>query len=221
MATRYERDTSNFDRALGFFDAVYGFALTLLVTTIDVESVQAWQSVGDLLAADGMQLLSFLISFVVVVMFWRENHEMIARFTALDSTTILANIVVIGFVVFIPFTTEAMGDPDLQELPLPTALYAFNVGATVLASMVVYQIGVRRGLADHDEPPRARRAWALDALATPVVMFASIPVTYLGVSLWGDSSAGKFFWLLLLVLSPVTGRWADRVAQQARADASN
>jgi len=214
MTTRYERDTSNFDRALGFFDAVYGFALTLLVTTIDITDVQAWQSLGDLLAADGLQLLSFLISFIVIVVFWRQNHAMIARFSALDSATIMANVVVMAFVVFIPFTTEAMGHPDLQELPLPTAMYAFNVGAAIVASIVVQQVGWRRGLVDHDESPRARRARLLDALIAPVVFFASIPVTYLGVALWGDSSAGKLFWLLLVVTGPVTGRWAERVARR-------
>ncbi|HLR96793.1 MAG TPA: TMEM175 family protein [Jiangellaceae bacterium] len=214
MTTRYERDTSNFDRALGFFDAVYGFALTLLVTTIDITDVQAWQSLGDLLAADGLQLLSFLISFIVIVVFWRQNHAMIARFSALDSATIMANVVMMAFVVFIPFTTEAMGHPDLQELPLPTAMYAFNVGAAIVASIVVQQVGWRRGLVDHDESPRARRARLLDALIAPVVFFASIPVTYLGVALWGDSSAGKLFWLLLVVTGPVTGRWAERVARR-------
>ncbi len=217
MGNGYERDTSNFDRAVGFFDAVYGFSLTLLVTTIDVTDVQAWQSLGELLAADGTQLLSFLISFVVIVAFWRQNHAMIARFTALDSATITANVVVMAFVVFIPFTTEAMGHPDLQALALPTAMYAFNVGAAILAGTLVYQVGIRRGLVDQDEPPRARRAWTIDALTKPVVMFASIPVTYFGVALWGDSSAGKLFWLLLLVVGPVSGRWADRVAGRSRA----
>lgn len=218
MVTRYERDTSNFDRAVGFFDAVYGFALTLLVTTIEITDPRAWQSLGDLVDADGSQLLSFVISFVVIVVFWRQNHAMLARFTALDSATILANVVVMMFVVFIPFTTEAMGDPGLQDLPLPTAMYAVNVGAAIVAGMIVYQVGWRRQLVDQDVPARVRRAEFVDALVAPVVMFASVPVTYLGVALWDDSSAGKLFWLLLVVVAPLSGRWADRVARQASLD---
>src|SRR5690625_3838676 len=221
MVMRYQRDTSNFDRAVGFFDAVYGFALTLLVTTIEVTDPQAWQSLGNLVAADGSQLLSFLISFIVIVVFWRQNHAMLARFTALDSATILANVVVMMFVVFIPFTTEAMGDPDLQELPLPTAMYAVNVGAAILAGMIVYRVGWLHGLVDQDEPARARRARFLDAMVAPVVFFASVPVTYLGVWLWDDSAAGKLFWLLLVVLGPISGRWADRVARQVLAGPSS
>lgn len=219
MATRYERDTSNFDRALGFFDAVYGFALTLLVTTLDVSGTEPWRSVGSLLATNGSELLSFLISFVVIVVFWRRSHTLIGDFTALDSTTITANVVVMAFVVFIPFTTEAMGDPELQELPLPTVMYALNLGLAILATVVMYQIALSRGLVDNDDPPRARRAQLVDGLVPPLVLFASIPVTYLGVSVWGDSSAGKLFWLLLLVTGPVAGRTAERVTRQARSEA--
>src|SRR5699024_6272741 len=122
MTERYARDSSSYDRALGFFDAVYGFSLTLLVTTIDISDVSTWRSPGALVSSNGSQLLSFVISFIVIAVFWRNNHKMIARFAALDGATISANIVAMMFVVFIPFTTNAMGDPQLQNLALPTAL---------------------------------------------------------------------------------------------------
>ena len=34
---RYSRDQSEFDRAIGFVDATFALALTLLVTTLDVD----------------------------------------------------------------------------------------------------------------------------------------------------------------------------------------
>jgi uncharacterized membrane protein len=213
---RYEQETSGFNRPLSFLDAVYGFALTLLVTTIDVDGRAAWESVGALLSEDGTELLSFVISFVVIVVFWRQNHALVAQFEALDSATIVANIVVVGLVIFIPFTTEAMGDPQLQDLALPTALYALNVALAVLASIVMYQIAARHGLIAEPETPAVRRARLLDAFATPVVFLVSIPVTYLGVAQWGDSSAGKYVWLSLVVIAPLSGRHAARVSQRER-----
>lgn len=220
MGLRYERNGSNFDRAVGFFDAVYGFALTLLVTTIDITAQSSWRSVNSLITTNGSQLLSFLISFIVIVGFWRRNHALVARFTALDSATVTANIVIIGLIIFLPFTTEAMGDPALQDLPLPTALYAFNVGIAVLASIVLHRLALRRGLVEDEDPAPARRAQLMDSLLVPLVMFASVPVTYLGVAVWGDSSAGKYFWLSLLVLGPISGHYADRTTRRARAKGS-
>lgn len=216
MVTRYQRETSNFDRALALVDAVYGFSLTLLITTIDITDRSAWLSLGDLLAHHGSELLSFAISFVVIVAVWRQNHALVGRFTALDPPTIVANLVAVGLVVFIPFTTEALGQPDLQNLPLPIALYAVNVGAAVLANIVLYQLGLARGLVVDDEPPRARWFRLADDLVVPVVMFASVPVTYLAMSLWGDPSAGMLVWLLPVVLGPVSGRLTERYVRKLR-----
>ncbi len=214
MSERYAQDTSGYDRGLGFFDAVYGFALTLLVTTVDVTGRATWESPASFLDANGTQLASFAVSFVVIVAFWRQNHQMLARFRAIDGTVIVANVVVMAFVVFIPFTTDAMGDPDLADLALPTALYALNIALAVSASIVVFEVGRRRGLLDRRPSPAEHRAELIDALATPAVFLASIPVTYLAVDLWSDAAAGKWVWALLLVVKPLTGRRLDRITAE-------
>jgi hypothetical protein len=36
QVARYQRDDQEFGRAIGFFDATYALALTLLVTTLDI-----------------------------------------------------------------------------------------------------------------------------------------------------------------------------------------
>jgi hypothetical protein len=38
QVVRYQRDDQEFGRAIGFFDATYALALTLLVTTLDTQS---------------------------------------------------------------------------------------------------------------------------------------------------------------------------------------
>ncbi len=207
----YARDSSSYDRGLGFFDAVYGFALTLLVTTVDVTGIDEWESLGAFLDANGSQLVSFGISFVVIAVFWRHNHQILAKFRAIDGVVIAANVVVMAFVVFIPFTTDAMGNPDLQDLPLPVALYAANIALAVLANATMFQIAARRGLLEQSLSWRARRALLADALVTPAVFLVSIPVTYWAAHAWDDPSLGQWCWLLLVPIAPFTGRWASRI----------
>ncbi|QGH68383.1 TMEM175 family protein [Pseudactinotalea sp. HY158] len=215
MAESYDKGSSSYDRALGFFDAVYGFALTLLVTTIDVSGGATWQSVGSLLGTNASQLASFAVSFVVIAVFWRQNHHLLERFDRIDGVTIWSNIAVMLFVVFIPFTTEAIGDPALRHLPLPTALYALNVAGAILASIAMYQIALRRGMVRSTLSRRGRRAQLLSALTRPAVFVLSVPVTYLAVEAWDTSTPGQLFWLLLLVTGPIAGRWAARAAVPA------
>ena len=46
---RYARDASEFDRAIGFIDATFALALTLLITTLQVpDDTTAWESLGSL-----------------------------------------------------------------------------------------------------------------------------------------------------------------------------
>lgn len=193
----YERGTAEFDRALSSIDAIFGFSVTLLVTTLDVPPAEAWQSLSSLLDTGlGDQLLAFVISFAVVFGFWRSNHRLIATFHALDATTLRVCIYLVALMVFIPFTTKAISSPNPEDLPLPTALYAANVAAVVLVSLALTIVARLRGLTDTADEPLI---WQIaGALLTASMFLISIPVAYR----YGPGSA-KWCWLALVVLGPL------------------
>ncbi|MFN8031949.1 MAG: TMEM175 family protein [Mycobacterium sp.] len=195
----FARDTSEFDRALNFVDAIFGFSVTLLVTTLDVPPAEAWQNLSSLLGSGlGDQLVAFVISFAVVAGFWRGNHRLIGTFHALDAATVRVLIYLVALVVFIPFTTKAISDPNPAGLPLPTALYAANVAAVVLVSVLLNVVARWRGLTDTaDEPLFDQIAGGLLVAA---VFLASIPVAYR----FGPGNA-KWCWLALVALGPLLG----------------
>ncbi len=198
----FDRDTIEFGRAINLIDAIFGFSLTLLVTNLQVPSAGGWVSVKALMGSGlGDQLLAFLISFVVVVGFWVTNHQALASFRALDSTTVRICLYLVGMVIFVPFTTKAISDkitsPDQANLPLPTALYAANIAAIVLATVALILVGRARGLADPDLPVPGMIA---HALTVAVVFLISIPIAYR----FGPDIARRT-WLSLLVISPLVG----------------
>lgn len=201
----FNRDSSEFDRSLGFFDATYAFALTLLILNIDLPPESAWASVPDLLGAISWQLIGFLTSFVVIVIFWLSNSGIISRLRTLDRGTILLNIVVLGLIVFIPFTTQAISDPGLQDLPLPTIVYAVNVSLAIVVQMLMYERAISKGFGRFPISPRTRMLDRLDSLGNPFVFLLSIPVALLfgGV-------AGKITWLLMIPVGIITGRIAAK-----------
>ena len=131
---RYQREDVEFARAVTFFDAIFAFSVTLLITSVDDFSPKAWSSVQALWDANGDSLFAFAISFVVVVSFWRANHQAVSRFVALDGRIILLNSAVMFGVVLIPFATEAMGK---LTLPLPVAVYAVVISTTYVMQFVV------------------------------------------------------------------------------------
>ena len=106
---RFAHEDLEFARAVTFFDAIFAFAVTLLITTVDDFSRAAWSSLQALKATNGPSLLAFTISFVVVVSFWRAHHQGVTSLSAMDGQLLGLNLVVMFGIVLIPFTTEALG----------------------------------------------------------------------------------------------------------------
>jgi len=205
LSTRgtYQRDDLEFARAVTFFDAIFAFAVTLLITTVDDFSPEAWSSFQALKESNGSSLLAFAISFVVVVSFWRANHHEVTGFTALDGRLIFLNCAVMFGVVLIPFATEALG--KLGDLPLPVAVYAIVISGTFLMQHLVVFVADQRGLRT-TKMTRQQRSWEiLDAAILPLVFLGSIPLAYLV-----SPQAAEQSWISLVVIMPLVGMLQER-----------
>lgn len=209
---QYARDGLPFTRAVTFFDAVFAFALTLLITTVNDFSPSAWRSPGALWEANGSALLSFAISFVVVVRFWRASHSELSTFRSLDGRLIGLHAGVLFGVVLIPFTTEAMGEPGLQDLPLPVVLYAVNVTFTYVLQHAVGIVADRNDMRERRMTPTELRTLLATAAVFPAVFLGSIPIAYLA-----SPSVAQWSWLSLFLLIPLVSRLAgtrDRAGER-------
>jgi uncharacterized membrane protein len=199
-----DREEAGFDRAVGFFDATFALALTLLVTTLDIDNRQeAFQSVGNLWDAIGGQLLGFGIAFAVISNYWLVHHRLLRRFAGLDYPMIVTNLFLMAAIVLLPFCTDSVGDVGTEELPLPVAMMAVDIVAASVLSTLVFLLAVRRRLLLEQPDRREVISYALGGLAPALVFAASIPVAYLV-----SARAGTLTWLLLLVLAPIVPRLA-------------
>ncbi len=203
--TRFHHEELEFARALTFFDAIFAFSVTLLITTVDDFEPTAWTSLSALWDANGSALLAYAISFVVVLVFWRANHRMFSQFAALDSTLITVNCVAMFGIVLIPFTTEAMGKAALSDLPLPTALYALNITFAFAAHSSIVLIADARGVTERRLTRRERIGYAINFVPLPLVFLASIPVAYAAGSEWAQR-----MWILVWPVTVITGVALDR-----------
>lgn len=194
---RYSREESEFDRAIGFFDATFALALTLLVTTLDVSGERSvWESLGSLDDEVGSQFIAFAIAFALIANYWLVHHRLIASFDALDTPVIVANLFLIAAIVLLPFSTEAVGDPEIDDLALPTAVFALDVAAASMMLTIIYWLAWKRDLF-RSRPSRAELHANLIASVVPAVIFVvSIPIAYLA-----SATAAKLSWLSLIILN--------------------
>ena len=194
---RYSREESEFDRAIGFFDATFALALTLLVTTLDVSGESSvWESLGSLDDEVGSQFIAFAIAFALIANYWLVHHRLIASFDALDTPVIVANLFLIAAIVLLPFSTEAVGDPEIDDLALPTAVFALDVAAASMMLTIIYWLAWKRDLF-RSRPSRAElRANLIASVAPAVIFVVSIPIAYLA-----SATAAKLSWLSLIILN--------------------
>lgn len=190
--------------AFSFFDAIFAVAMTLLVTTI-TPPAGAWDSFADLWDAAGAQFQAFVLSFLIIGLYWWNNRRFLGALRGITPRTVLVTMVMLAFVVLLPVTTNALGDTVAGSGRVTTVVYAVNIAA--IATMRIAQLVVahRQGLMVPTLSERAFRIRVLDESVTPIVFLVSIPIA-LSVSV----SAGRWTWASLLVLAPLTGRLAER-----------
>jgi len=206
---RYARGQGEFDRAIGFVDATFALALTLLVTTLDVGHPHlAFTSIGALDDAVGQQFVTFVIAFAVIASYWLQHHKLIASVGAIDYTIIVVNLFLIAAIVLLPFSTQSVGDPGVEDLPLPTVIMAVNILAASVLHTLVYVVAVRRNLLSTVPSRGAVEYNVVNGLAAAVVFAASVPVAYLTSPI-----TARIVWVSLIPISWLLARYTARWRQ--------
>ncbi|HEX3316520.1 MAG TPA: TMEM175 family protein [Solirubrobacteraceae bacterium] len=200
---RWSRDDSEFDRAIGFVDATFALALTLLVTTLDIGDLRRiWTSLSTLDNQVNPQFTAFLISFLVIASYWLAHHRMVATMVAIDTPVIVANLALIASIVLLPFTTEAVGAPNIDDLPLPTAVLAVNVAAASGLLTLMYVLAIRRRLVTVQPTRKEFVSLVVKGLLPAAVFLLSIPIAYAT-----SPGTSHFFWLAYPIISFLLRNW--------------
>jgi uncharacterized membrane protein len=137
------------------------------------------------------EFVAYAISFAVIALLWVRHHLTFRTLRRIDGRITAMNLAYLALVAFLPFPTRVLA--DYGEEPSAVLFYAATGAVLSLLAGLIRFHAVSRGLV---HPSRAhelgdREHWAI----TPAVFVASIPIAY------ANPSAGKLFWLLLLVTS--------------------
>jgi len=114
-------------RLEAFSDGVFAVAITLLALDLTVAGPEAHIPLADQLHGKWPAFLALLISFFTIGIIWVNHHALVRSIVKVDRTLLFLNLVLLLFVVLIPFATATEADyfpantPDAQ---LAVALYA-------------------------------------------------------------------------------------------------
>ena len=136
------------ERLEAFSDGVFAIAITLLVLEIRVPGADVLADPTRLLAALGNlwpSYFGYVISFVTIGIMWANHHNLIRLVATVSHGLMLANLLLLLSVGFIPFPTAllaaTLGTPSAQ---IGVLVYAGSfIGLAVAFNVLWYE--VRRG----------------------------------------------------------------------------
>jgi uncharacterized membrane protein len=126
------------DRLAAFSDGVIAILITIMVLELRVPHG------ADLAALETVwpSLLSYILSFVYLAIYWNNHHHLLHTVTRVDGLILWANSNLLFWLSLIPAATAWMGQNLAQ--PLPTALYGVILLLPAIAYYLLQRAIIRR-----------------------------------------------------------------------------
>jgi uncharacterized membrane protein len=182
------------DRLVSYSDGVFAIAMTLLVLTLDAPDLRGDDIDGQLRSYIGdqwPQFFGFTLSFIIVARYWIAHHRLFQIVRRSDPTLITLNLVVLFFVVLMPYPTEIYG--DYAETTIAVVFYSAALAVTGLSMGALSHYACQNHrLVDPTVSESYIRHSLLRGLTIPVVFLLAVPIAFVAVD------AAKYVWLLLI-----------------------
>lgn len=196
------QESKELDRIIFFSDAIFAIAMTLLVVDIqtpDIPTAQVAEELPGRLLELWPKIFSYVISFLVVGVYWMAHHRMFRYVRRYDERLMWLNIVFLMFVAFLPFPTSVLGEYGDQQIVV--IFYAGSLAAIgFMSSLLWIYTSSGHRLVDSDLDPHLIRGATLRSLTPPVIFLFSIVISFISVS------GATYSWLLIALIQPIVSR---------------
>lgn len=192
------------ERLKAFVDAVVAIAMTLLILPL-LESVSEaatdGMDTGMFLAEHRGQIFSFVLSFVLIAMFWMEHHRQYERVLRVSSPLLFINVAWMLTIVWLPVPTAMLGQMDTD--PLQALLYIGTLTMTQAATLAGKLYLMRNPTLSDFTAEKLRRG-AIGDIAAIILFCVALPI-----AAWVHPIG--YFALLLLVFSTPVEKLLERL----------
>lgn len=176
-------------RLEAFSDGVIAIILTIMVLELKAPHDAEWSA----LAALAPELLSYVLSFVYVAIYWNNHHHMLQTLETTTGAILWANLHLLFWLSLIPFVTAWMGETHFA--PAPLALY----GVVLLCAAIAYF--TLQGLIVRHQGAGSLLAKAIGrdrkGRVSPLLYAAAIPASFFAPWLAGALYVGvALMWLV-------------------------
>ena len=178
----------------GRLEAFSDGVLAIIITIMVLELKAPHEPTLDALRLLVPEFLSYLLSFVLLGIYWNNHHHLLQAADRVSGRVLWANMHLLLWLSLVPFVTAWMGHTEFARWPV--AVY----GVVQLAAGCAYFLLSRALIADHPADSDLRTAIGDDAKGKLSVVLYAVAV---GVALFGPLVAcGAYVLVALMWLVP-------------------
>jgi uncharacterized membrane protein len=126
-------------RLEAFSDGVLAVIITIMVLELKVPHAPELSALAPMLPV----LLSYVLSFVFVGIYWNNHHHMLHAVQKINGNALWANLHLLFWLSIVPFVTDWMGENHLAAVPVAlygAVLFMAGLAYTILArTLIAYQ----------------------------------------------------------------------------------
>jgi uncharacterized membrane protein len=178
-----------FGRIVAFSDGVFSIAITLLVLNLGIDKGLTEGQIDNALWEQRDFFFAYAISFAVIGRFWLVHHRFFSEVQAFDGRLIGLNLLYLGWIVLIPFSSELLGEYGGRTTAV--VFYSANLAVVVLLGLVMGADARRRELTRIDD--RTHRENQIRSAFIAAIFVLSIPVAFLAPEF------APYVWLVLFI----------------------
>jgi len=204
--TPAEKRRADPDRVTMFTDGVFAIIITILVLEIGVPADLPEQSLRDAIDETGPELLAWVISFLIVGMYWAWHRDLFNQVRYVNRDVVWLNLLFMMPAALIPFAASVLG--AYHDEPIALHIYGAVLIVTALLRWLLYPYVMRRPSLLWEPPAtKRRRVGALLAVAPIVVYVIAMLLAAVApfVSLLLDFAMPLLYFLLITVLRQSPG----------------
>jgi uncharacterized membrane protein len=164
-------------RLEAFSDGVIAIIITIMVLELKVPAGSDFSALRPLIPV----LLSYVLSFVYLAIYWNNHHHLLQVVKHVDGRVLWANSHLLFWLTLFPFATACLGENHLA--PWAVALY----GAVLFMAAIAYYILVRALLSVHAKDSVLALAIGRDFKGTISVVIYLVAVGLAFVNVWVSS----------------------------------
>jgi uncharacterized membrane protein len=167
-----ERDYS-LERLIMLSDGVFAIAITLLA--LELRPPEDWdRSLTGLVYGMWRPAAAFLVSFIVIGLFWMSHRRMFGRFRSADMPLTVLNLFLLGTITLVPVATNLVYEGGPASGGFIVYVVVLSLIGLSNALLWAYVAFLNPALFAHEPPKEARVMALIVQLIFPIL----VPLTY-------------------------------------------